>query len=58
MSVFTTAEIAHLNSRVLCRLATVGADGQPQVVPVSFRYIGSSAHRRLVTSVCSTWRAS
>jgi nitroimidazol reductase NimA-like FMN-containing flavoprotein (pyridoxamine 5'-phosphate oxidase superfamily) len=34
MSVFTTAEIAYLNSRVLCRLATVGADGQPHVVPV------------------------
>jgi Pyridoxamine 5'-phosphate oxidase len=37
-SVFTPAEIAYLQSQRLGRLATVGADGQPHVVPVSFRY--------------------
>ena len=38
MSSFTPAEIAYLQSQRLGRLATVGADGQPHVVPVSFRY--------------------
>jgi pyridoxamine 5'-phosphate oxidase family protein len=38
MSVFTTAEIAYLRSQRLGRLATVGPDGQPHVVPVGFRY--------------------
>src|ERR671938_1727691 len=38
MSVFTTAEIAYLQSQRLGRLATVGPDGQPHVVPVAFRY--------------------
>jgi pyridoxamine 5'-phosphate oxidase family protein len=38
MSVFTAAEIAYLQSQRLGRLATVGADGQPHVVPVGFRY--------------------
>jgi pyridoxamine 5'-phosphate oxidase family protein len=38
MSVFTPAEIAYLKSQMLGRLATVGADGQPHVVPVGFRY--------------------
>ncbi len=38
MSVFTEQEIAHLNQQRLGRLATVGADGQPHVVPVGFRY--------------------
>jgi pyridoxamine 5'-phosphate oxidase family protein len=38
MSVFTPAEIAYLRSQRLGRLATVGADGQPHVVPVGFRY--------------------
>jgi pyridoxamine 5'-phosphate oxidase family protein len=37
-SVFTSAEIAYLQSQRLGRLATVGPDGQPHVVPVSFRY--------------------
>jgi pyridoxamine 5'-phosphate oxidase family protein len=37
-SVFTLAEIAYLRSQRLGRLATVGPDGQPHVVPVSFRY--------------------
>lgn len=38
MSVFTPAEIAYLQSQMLGRLATVGPDGQPHVVPLSFRY--------------------
>jgi pyridoxamine 5'-phosphate oxidase family protein len=38
MSVFTAAEIEYLRSQRLGRLATAGPDGQPHVVPVSFRY--------------------
>lgn len=38
MSVFTPAEIAYLESQRLGRLATVSAEGDPHVVPVSFRY--------------------
>jgi pyridoxamine 5'-phosphate oxidase family protein len=38
MSVFTSAEIDYLQSQRLGRLATVGPDGQPHVVPVAFRY--------------------
>lgn len=38
MSVFTSAESAYLQGQRLGRLATVGADGQPHVVPVGFRY--------------------
>jgi pyridoxamine 5'-phosphate oxidase family protein len=38
MSVFTAAEIAYFQSQRLGRLATVGPDGQPHVVPVAFRY--------------------
>ena len=37
-SVFTSAEIEYLKSQRLCRIATVGPNGQPHVVPVSFRY--------------------
>ncbi len=37
-SVFTPDEIAYLQSQRLGRLATVGPDGQPHVVPVGFRY--------------------
>ncbi len=37
-SVFTPAEIAYLQSQRLGRLATVGPNGQPHVVPVGFRY--------------------
>ena len=37
-SKLTPAEIAYLQSQRLARIATVGADGQPHVVPVSFRY--------------------
>ncbi len=35
---FTDEEIAYLQSQGLCRLATVGPDGQPHVVPVAYRY--------------------
>lgn len=38
MSAFTPDEIAYLQGQRLGRLATVGADGQPHVVPVGFRY--------------------
>lgn len=38
MSVFTAAEIAYLRSQSLGRLATAGRNGQPHVVPVTFRY--------------------
>jgi pyridoxamine 5'-phosphate oxidase family protein len=38
MSVFTPAEVAYLQSQRLARIATSGPDGQPHVVPVSFRY--------------------
>jgi pyridoxamine 5'-phosphate oxidase family protein len=35
---FTENEIAYLKSQHLCRLATVGANGQPHVMPVGFRF--------------------
>jgi pyridoxamine 5'-phosphate oxidase family protein len=38
MSVFTPAELAFLATQRLGRLATVGPDGQPHVVPVAFRH--------------------
>ena len=38
MSVFTAAEVAYLQSQRIGRIATVGPDGQPHVVPVGFRY--------------------
>jgi pyridoxamine 5'-phosphate oxidase family protein len=38
MAVFTPAEIAYLQSQMLGRIASVGRDGQPHVVPVAFRY--------------------
>lgn len=40
MSRFTGSEVAYLASQRLGRLATVGRDGQPHVVPTSFRYDG------------------
>ena len=36
MSAFTPTEIEYLTSQGLARLATVGPDGQPHVVPVTF----------------------
>lgn len=38
MSAFTSAEIDFLNSQRLGRLATVGADGVPHVIPVAVFY--------------------
>ena len=38
MSAFSQAEIAYLQSQRLGRLATVGRDSQPHVVPVGYRY--------------------
>jgi pyridoxamine 5'-phosphate oxidase family protein len=38
MSAFTPGEIAYMKEQRLGRLATVGADGSPHVVPVAFRY--------------------
>ena len=38
MSVFTDKELEYLAGQRLGRIATVGADGQPHVVPTSFRY--------------------
>jgi pyridoxamine 5'-phosphate oxidase family protein len=37
-SAFTDKEIEYLAGQRLGRIATVGADGQPHVVPTSFRY--------------------
>jgi pyridoxamine 5'-phosphate oxidase family protein len=36
MTAFTSAEAAYLDSQLLGRLATAGANGRPHVVPVSF----------------------
>jgi pyridoxamine 5'-phosphate oxidase family protein len=38
MSAFTDLEIEYLAGQRLGRIATVGADGQPHVVPTTFRY--------------------
>ncbi len=38
MSVFTLEEINYMQSQRLARIATVGTNGQPHVVPVGFRY--------------------
>jgi pyridoxamine 5'-phosphate oxidase family protein len=38
MSAFTDSEIEYLRSQGLARLATVGRDGQPHVVPVTFTF--------------------
>lgn len=38
MSVFTDQELDYLAGQRLGRIATTGADGQPHVVPTSFRY--------------------
>ena len=38
MSAFTPPEIDYLTSQGLARLATVGPDGQPHVVPVTFAF--------------------
>jgi pyridoxamine 5'-phosphate oxidase family protein len=38
MSVFTEAEIEYLKRHTMGRLATVGADGQPHVIPLTFHF--------------------
>jgi pyridoxamine 5'-phosphate oxidase family protein len=38
VSAFSDAELDYLDSQRLGRLATVGTDGMPHVVPVAFRY--------------------
>jgi pyridoxamine 5'-phosphate oxidase family protein len=38
MSAFTDLEIEYMAGQRLGRVATVGADGQPHVVPTTFRY--------------------
>jgi pyridoxamine 5'-phosphate oxidase family protein len=38
MSAFRDSEIEYLRSQGLARLATVGPDGQPHVVPVTFNF--------------------
>jgi pyridoxamine 5'-phosphate oxidase family protein len=38
MSHFTPEEIAYMQTQLLGRLATVGRDGDPHVVPVGYRY--------------------
>ena len=40
MSVFTEAELEYFAGQRLGRIATVGPDGQPHVVPTSFRGMG------------------
>lgn len=37
-SFFSPKEIEYLKSQRLCRIATVGSNGQPHVTPVAFRY--------------------
>jgi pyridoxamine 5'-phosphate oxidase family protein len=38
MSAFTDSELEYLRSQGLARLATVGPDGQPHVVPLTFNF--------------------
>ena len=38
---FSDQEVAYLRSQRLARLATVGPDGQPDVVPVGFEFDGT-----------------
>ena len=38
---FTEEELIYLKSQPLARIATVGPDGQPDVVPVGFEYDGT-----------------
>ena len=44
MSVFTPEEINYLESQRLARIATVGRNRQPHVVPVGFRYNPEGRH--------------
>ena len=38
MTVFTPAEVEYIKSQRVGRIATIGPDGQPHVVPVGYRY--------------------
>jgi pyridoxamine 5'-phosphate oxidase family protein len=38
---FTQEEIAYLRSQPLARVATIGTDGQPDVVPLAFEFDGT-----------------
>jgi pyridoxamine 5'-phosphate oxidase family protein len=38
MSVFSEAEIAYLESKTMGRLATIGADGGPHLVPLTYHF--------------------
>jgi pyridoxamine 5'-phosphate oxidase family protein len=38
MSVFTAAELEYLQSQTVGRLATIGADGQPHLIPLTFHF--------------------
>ena len=38
---FTAEEVAYIRSQRLARVATVAADGQPDVVPVGFEFDGT-----------------
>jgi pyridoxamine 5'-phosphate oxidase family protein len=38
MSVFSEAEIAYLQSNTMGRLATIGPDGMPHLVPLTYRF--------------------
>lgn len=38
---FTDEEVAYLRSQPLARMATLAADGQPDVVPVAFEFDGT-----------------
>ena len=44
MSVFTAKELEYLAGQRLGRLATVGKDGNPHVVPLTFRYNPDTEH--------------
>jgi pyridoxamine 5'-phosphate oxidase family protein len=41
---FSEEEVAYLRSQRLARLATVSADGQPDVVPVGFEFDGTHVY--------------
>jgi pyridoxamine 5'-phosphate oxidase family protein len=41
---FSDEEIAYLRSQRLARIATVSADGQPDVAPVGFEFDGTHVH--------------
>jgi pyridoxamine 5'-phosphate oxidase family protein len=38
MSVFSEVEIAYLQTKTMGRLATIGADGRPHLVPLTYRF--------------------